>query len=1262
MDAYSFAIDTLAGTGSSSNQKCSSCDGTQACSWCMNCNEALCLPCVAAHRRVTVTRTHQILDQPPAGAVVTLPTKFCRLHPCEPLKLYCSTCKELTCRDCQLSSHRSHRYLFIIEAIVGLKLKMEELIQPVGAYGDTISQSLKDMETRLQDISHSLGQLAMELGNSYNILTQQIMTRMQELLKEAKRVADSEREQIMQKMIKMKQAQRDQKSVCEAAEAARNTNELPELLKLFTQVQGKVQSLSNQDLSPPQRMSQMKVISQRHVLESMLKFGSLDVSWIPFLVEPYSGQNPKQTSDPQSGSSQLTPSTSSPPTAPWPLISSVSTSVPALMAPSQTSVTTSTNQVQVVNQNSYPGLVSTSAVLQSVSKISSQLSPSTSCPQAAPLPLLSSVPALMAPSKTTRTQSTNEGQVVNQNIYAGPVGTSAALQPVSQTSSKHSNSTSCPQTAPPSLISSVSAPVPALLAPSQTSRTQRTNQGQVVNQNVYPGPVGTPVVLQPASQSISVVTLVQQDQQPGPPQNQPAFLDMTQNQTMYQVPGLPVPLLLNQIVPPSAPKPPRPTSRKPQHQFRIKSISTLTTTGNRTTAGPAQFPRFRLAPVYQPLLVSQQIPRQKPDQKRPDQRQQDQGQPDQGQQNQRSTVRIPQDLGQQDQRPQVQRPQDQEQPDQGQQNQRSQVQCPQDLGLGLAHTPVDFSLANQRSADQRPRPEHRLVENHPSLSPQEQPDQKPKPIHIQTQDHQTYVDSGSTVPQEQDPQEQDLLSADLSSHDKDLIRLHPILSNELLNGPKPDHQPSTKTQPSGHSGPAPEPPCPPPATRHTKGPRGLKPSPSQRLISDFLPPSSAKPQQPSPVVRAVADSACDSSVQQVALRQHEPSENEPTSTVSEEPEPEVDLAPIESESDDEEPEPLDSKLNQCQPIVSLYRLPLGPTHQGGHMTGFRLIQGEAEDEIYVEEMSEDSEDEDPVDQLSHSQDEDPVDQLSHPQDEDPVDQLSPQEPLLTLQPVSCSACGSANGSTICSGCGRGFHRDCHIPPVGCDVWVNWICSLCQDLSDPTDPYGFNRPPRPQGPCLSVLEQRRCERLLLYLKVEGCSRLSKISSVWSHLKTMSERLSLHRPPGYQTSAEVLYDIWRLFKDAAQEDATIKHLQECFQDKVKETFASPQPADTHTQSVAPPAGQEGECVKSEDDEVMEVKDEDGDEVMEVVEVKDVEQVKQQEQQEEEEEGEGSKLSTLRKRLRDFIDLSAAKRKKVEHVTPPSLPSHDQDPCPS
>nr|XP_020514950.1 uncharacterized protein LOC110003739 isoform X2 [Labrus bergylta] len=445
-----------------------------------------------------------------------------------------------------------------------------------------------------------------------------------------------------------------------------------------------------------------------------------------------------------------------------------------------------------------------------------------------------------------------------------------------------------------------------------------------------------------------------------------------------------------------------------------------------------------------------------------------------------------------------------------------------------------------------------------------------------------------------------------------------------------------------------------------------KPSPDISPCS-----SSEKPHQPSVVVKAVADSACDSSVQQVTPRHQEPAENEPTSTVSEDPEPsETPSTPEVLDSDTEEPSSSncqDFKLSLWQPRVSLDRLPLALPKPGGPLPSFLLVPGDAEDEFYLEELSEDSEshDDDITDDdskpLSHDDDikdddskpqshndditDDESKPLSHDDDvtdddvtDDDVtdDDSKPQshdddftvcytEPLSspdsppTLQTVSCSACGSANGSIICSACGRGYHRDCHVPTVGCDIWMEWTCSLCQDLSDPSDPHSWDRPQRAEN--LSLQDQKRCESLLLYLKVEGCSLLSKMDWVWSRLKTMSERLTRRRHPEYEASAELIYDVWRLLQDAARDDDSVNTLMENFKNKVTEAFSSDLNSPrrrAHTQH----------AVMSQTEQVSE-----GSEVIEVVD-------------------DECELKNARKRLGDFSDLNEVKKRKTDNMTlPPS-----------
>ncbi|XP_070767827.1 E3 ubiquitin-protein ligase TRIM33 [Enoplosus armatus] len=1003
------SMETTANPGNGFIQQCSSCDASSARCWCLDCDEALCDVCVSAHRRVTLTRSHRILNQPPAGGVPTPPTKFCRLHPSEPLKLFCFTCNQLTCRDCQLTAHMNHRYQFVSEAVGSLKKQLEVWVQPIRAHRGTARQSLLDMETRLQDVVQSESRLRSELHQSYNVVVHHMKKRMEDILKQVKKVCELESGLIQRRMMKLKQLQQNQQSVTETAEKAKNTNDLAALLAYTAQIKSQLKDSADQDSSPPQTMSQLKVVTDRKSLEAILNFGELEVSWIPFSVSQTSNQNGDTPAAAASFSSS-----SSPP----PLTSTCS--APSCKPLPQTRTTNDTDSLVLVNCPS-----------TSWKSSSNQLSPpSTSCPSVNQSNAPVTTPTAVTPPKTVECLSstvktlshlgTNPRQVLLPRNRVQPVSTPVNLQLVSF---------GVPSSAGPSLSCMVLKPVQPSLVLNQSTAPQQ-------NQSAAP-------LLTHAEYRLSCW---------------PSSL-----------PSVRVPMLLSQTVSYSLPGN---TSSKQQENCGSHQILPVAPAGDQIPVGLSH---TCPAPSCRPL--------------------------------------------------------------------------PQTSATSATDSPVPV--------------------NCPSTSSKSSSSQLSVSSSRSCSTSTTFISSNSSHPSATPP-----TSTCLAPSCKTL--------------------PQTGTTNDTASPVLKDMSC----TALTSDPL----SSLHGLISDMRRHSSSlEHQQQSPVVRAVADSACDHSVPQVAARQREPAENEPTSTVSEETEPAGKQSPPEeSDRDAEEPSSVighpDYSLSQWQPRVSLFRLPVSRPPPGRPLPGFRLVSGDTKDEIYLEEMSEDSQ----------SRVDDVTDDITEP--------LSSPESPATLQMVSCSACGSANGSIICLACGRGYHRDCHVPPVGPDIWSEWICSLCQDLSDPSDPYSFDRPQRPQSPCLSLLDQRRCESLLLHLKVEGCSRCSELP-VWGHVTLMSERLTLRRSPVYQTAAELLSDIWTLFKDASQDDGVLNKLQDSFQIRLMETFSP----ELHPSVLMPPSSRksavhdlEGSKVTSQEQEVITSE---------------------------------TKLKTTRKRLRDLVGASGSKRTKTD-----------------
>ncbi|KAM9353584.1 uncharacterized protein trim33l [Symphorus nematophorus] len=1040
------SMETTAQRRDGVSQQCSSCDASSARCWCQDCNEALCDDCVSAHRRVTVTRSHRILNQPTAGGVSTPPIKFCRLHPSEPLKLFCFTCKQLTCRDCQLMIHMNHRYQFVDEAVETLKKQLELWAQPVRIQRDRVRQSLQDMEARLQEIVESEAQLKRELQQSLKFVTKHLEKRMEQLLKD---VTCGGTVRVTGRSALTCETQREKPQSLEGggegegkdkgedegggreAEVTEQphpgegevSGERPERRPLLdkhnhTNTAHKAATVSESEAEKIQRkMKKLKELQQNQQSVTEAAEVAKDSNDLPALLS-YTAQVESQLKDlPLQVRQDLSP----PQMMTEMKVMTDEKSLRALLSFVKTEWTSAQHRPDVMT-------IDTEVVVH----WSNQLLTRCFCFQTVKHPLPSAV-------QTTSHQGLKSGKVLLPKNQVQPVSPSVSFGFLS--SAVPSQSCTVLQFVPPSLL---------------------------LNPPTAPNP------------------------------KQPASVLLTNNQTVYQVSSVPrFPMRLDQTVAYSVSR-----NILPKQQKHC---------GGSTSNQLCLPPSFSCKPLPQTKTSN------------------DVGSPDPN---------------------------------------NHLASSWKSSSSNQLHPPPPYCSAVSDSTCYAASSQKTL-----SSSSQPSVSQSSCPIITNTQTVKHPL-----------------------SHLKMLLSMNHIqpLSTSVA---------ATRNQICDEPGRS-----APPNREQTSNQEPLKedsnpgaPSSPEHPVSDLTPrPSSLKQQQQSPVVRAVADSACDRSVQQVAARQQEPAENEPTSTVSEESEP----AGNPAERDVEEPGSVIGHpdcLSKWQPRVSLFRLPVSLPLPGCPLPSFRLVPGDAEDEIYLEEMSDDSQS-DYTDDIA-----DDITELPS----------SPESPV-TLQIVSCSACGSAYASIICSACGRGFHRDCHLPPVGPDIWSEWACSLCQDLSDPSDPYSSDRPQRPPSPCLSLLDQRKCESLLLYLKVEGCSRLSEVGSVWSHVKLTSERLSLRRSPSYQTVAQFLSDIWSLFKHS-QDDDVLDKLQQSFQSRLMETFGPelhPPPSEKTKEGSEVADSEGGSDVTSEEQEAF---------------------------------TSDSKLMETRKRLKEFLGKSGSKRRRMDQSNP-------------
>uniref|UniRef100_W5NKJ1 B box-type domain-containing protein n=1 Tax=Lepisosteus oculatus TaxID=7918 RepID=W5NKJ1_LEPOC len=93
-----------------------------------------------------VTRDHTVLTE--SKGVRSAPTLFCPAHREEPLKLFCVSCDQVTCRDCQLTYHRHHRYQFVEEAVSSQRQHILSLLEHVRQQHERVKKMILELDLR----------------------------------------------------------------------------------------------------------------------------------------------------------------------------------------------------------------------------------------------------------------------------------------------------------------------------------------------------------------------------------------------------------------------------------------------------------------------------------------------------------------------------------------------------------------------------------------------------------------------------------------------------------------------------------------------------------------------------------------------------------------------------------------------------------------------------------------------------------------------------------------------------------------------------------------------------------------------------------------------------------------------------------------------------------------------------------------------------------------------------------------------------------
>ncbi|XP_061819946.1 tripartite motif-containing protein 66 isoform X1 [Nerophis lumbriciformis] len=150
-------------------KSCAECsETTLAQSLCTQCNKWLCYQCTDVHQhprapvasQYTELHDQQRLHKKGSGSVPTTApgagtypcSLMCHSHRQQPLELFCESCDLLCCSSCHVSSHKTHRVVQIGKALQDQRWLFESLMVQVEERRSAVENSAKQIENRVHGV------------------------------------------------------------------------------------------------------------------------------------------------------------------------------------------------------------------------------------------------------------------------------------------------------------------------------------------------------------------------------------------------------------------------------------------------------------------------------------------------------------------------------------------------------------------------------------------------------------------------------------------------------------------------------------------------------------------------------------------------------------------------------------------------------------------------------------------------------------------------------------------------------------------------------------------------------------------------------------------------------------------------------------------------------------------------------------------------------------------------------------------------------
>ncbi|KAK3109095.1 hypothetical protein FSP39_022910 [Pinctada imbricata] len=201
----------------SSQKLCTACERENetesACSWCVNCGEALCKSCDRYHRRSKASTNHKLIELG-AGVPNDIPLHhadvFCKEHPENKVKAFCSDHSAICCMTCVMLKHRKCDNVGSIEDAAEEKKQSDEVKEyedKLNGFKTSLEAFVQNRVDNLQNLDANIKRIKLEVDTLYKELSKHLeelktnfMLEITKVEKEIKPEIEDERDEMKSKI------------------------------------------------------------------------------------------------------------------------------------------------------------------------------------------------------------------------------------------------------------------------------------------------------------------------------------------------------------------------------------------------------------------------------------------------------------------------------------------------------------------------------------------------------------------------------------------------------------------------------------------------------------------------------------------------------------------------------------------------------------------------------------------------------------------------------------------------------------------------------------------------------------------------------------------------------------------------------------------------------------------------------------------------------------------------------------------------------